>query len=88
MASLRQYLEGQIDFEGQKLVERIAHYATIELAVFSFFIGFLFQSIQVTFATFGLGVAAILVLVIPPWSMYNKHPVTWLSPKETKEKEQ
>ena len=30
--------------------------------VFSFFIGFLFQSIQVTFATFGLGVAAILVV--------------------------
>jgi hypothetical protein len=64
----------------------------------------------VTFATFGLGVSAILVvcdlmlsygvlnekfacackkkLVIPPWSMYNKHPVTWLSPKETKEKQQ
>jgi hypothetical protein len=63
----------------------------------------------VTFITFGLGVAAILVvcglilfygvlnetfayackkLVIPPWSMYNKHPVTWLSPKETKEKKQ
>ena len=30
--------------------------------VFSFFIGFLFQSIQVTFGTFGLGVAAILVV--------------------------
>jgi hypothetical protein len=60
-------------------VERIAHYATIELAVrepalispwtssdlsqvFSFFIGFLFQSIQVTFVTFGLGVAVILVV--------------------------
>jgi hypothetical protein len=75
--------------------------------VFSFFLGFLFQSIQVTFASFGLGVAAILVvsglilprgmlnekcafvhvkLVIPPWSMYNKHPVTWLPAKEKKEK--
>ncbi|KAI0274167.1 microsomal signal peptidase subunit, partial [Russula aff. rugulosa BPL654] len=77
------------DFEGQKLVERIAHYATIELAVFAFFIGFLFQSIQVTFITFGLGVTAILryVIIIPPWSMYNKHPVTWLSPKETKKKD-
>lgn len=27
-------------------------------------------------------------LVIPPWSMYNKHPVTWLPSKETKEKQQ
>jgi xanthine/uracil/vitamin C permease (AzgA family) len=77
--------------------------------VFSFFLGFLFQSIQVTFASFGLGVAAILVvsglilprgmlnehftlvhvkLVIPPWSIYNKHPVTWLPAKERKEKQQ
>jgi hypothetical protein len=30
--------------------------------VFSFFLGFLFQSIQVTFVTFGLGAAAILVV--------------------------
>ena len=30
--------------------------------VFAFFLGFLFQSIQMTFATFGLGVAAILVV--------------------------
>ncbi|KAH9995285.1 microsomal signal peptidase [Russula vinacea] len=88
MPSLHQYLEGKIDFEGQKLVERIAHYASMELAVFSFFLGFLFQSIQVTFASFGLGVAAILVLVIPPWSIYNKHPVTWLPAKERKEKQQ
>ncbi|KAI0269660.1 microsomal signal peptidase [Russula aff. rugulosa BPL654] len=87
MVNLREYLEGKIDFEGQKLVERIAHYATIELAVFAFFIGFLFQSIQVTFITFGLGVTAIFAIIIPPWSMYNKHPVTWLSPKETKKKD-
>jgi hypothetical protein len=64
-------------------VERITHYAVIELAVrlransisfmlriflmvssqiFSFFLGFLFQSIQVTFGVFGFGVAAILVV--------------------------
>ncbi|KAH9966994.1 microsomal signal peptidase [Russula compacta] len=88
MPSLQQYFEGKIDFEGQKLVERIAHYAVIELAVFSFFIGFLFQSIQVTFVVFGLGVAAILALIIPPWPMYNQNPVAWLPRKETKEKQQ
>jgi hypothetical protein len=30
--------------------------------IFSFFLGFLFQSIQVTFGVFGFGVAAILVV--------------------------
>jgi len=75
--------------------------------VFSFFVGFLFQNIQVTFVVFGLGVVAILVvcefvspgrvsnescvdikLVIPPWPMFNRHPVTWLPVKEKKEKQQ
>jgi hypothetical protein len=30
--------------------------------IFSFFLGFLFQSIQVAFGIFGLGIAAILVV--------------------------
>ena len=78
--------------------------------IFAFFLGFLFQSIRVTFGVFGLGLAAILVvrehifpgtacfndmflrvhtkLVIPPWPMFNQHPVTWLKPKARKEKQQ
>ncbi|KAI0251681.1 microsomal signal peptidase [Lactifluus subvellereus] len=88
MPSLQQYFEGKIDFEGQKLVERITHYAVIELAIFCFFIGFLFQSIKVTFGILSLGITVILVVVIPPWPMFNQHPVTWLPQKETKEKQQ
>ncbi|KAI9448745.1 microsomal signal peptidase [Lactarius psammicola] len=88
MSSLQKYFEGKIDFEGQKLVERIAHYAVVELAIFAFFLGFLFQSIQMTFMVFGLGVSVVLAVVVPPWPMFNKHPVTWLPPKETKEKQQ
>jgi hypothetical protein len=43
--------------------------------VFSFFIGFLFQSIQVTFVTFGLGVAVILVVrgLILPHGLLNEN---------------
>ncbi|KAH9953035.1 microsomal signal peptidase 12 kDa subunit-domain-containing protein [Russula dissimulans] len=90
MPSLAQYFEGKIDFEGQKLVERIAHYALIELAVriFAFFVGFLFQSIQVTFVLFGFGGVAVLALIIPPWPVFNQNPVVWLPRKETKEKQQ
>jgi len=46
--------------------------------IFSFFIGFLFQSIQVTFVTFGLGVAAILVVcgLIPPHRADRKFACT------------
>jgi len=88
MPSLLQYFEGKIDFEGQKLVERIAHYALIELAIFAFFIGFLIQSIQLTFVVFGFGGVAVLMLIIPPWPVFNQNPVTWLPRKEEKEKQQ
>ncbi|KAI9439141.1 microsomal signal peptidase [Lactarius indigo] len=90
MSSLQKYLEGKIDFEGQKLVERIAQYAVMELAIFAFFLGFLFQSIQMTFTVFGVGVGLILAIIIPPWPMFNQHPVDWLpsKSKETKEKQQ
>ncbi|KAH9975139.1 microsomal signal peptidase subunit [Lactifluus volemus] len=86
MSSLQQYFEGKIDFEGQRLVERISYYAVIELAIFAFFVGFMFQRIGITFLILGLGIAAILVVVVPPWPMFNQHPITWLPSKETKEK--
>jgi len=60
----------------------------MELAIFAFFLGFMFQSIQVTFMVFGLGVAVVFVMVVPPWPMFNQNPVTWLPSKETKEKQQ
>ncbi|KAH9173165.1 microsomal signal peptidase subunit [Lactarius sanguifluus] len=88
MSSLQKYLEGKIDFEGQKLVERISHYAVMELAIFAFFLGFLFQSIQMTFMVFGVGVGVVLAIIIPPWPMFNQHPVTWLPSKGTREKQQ
>ncbi|KAN0133577.1 microsomal signal peptidase 12 kDa subunit [Lactarius tabidus] len=88
MSSLQQYLEGKIDFEGQRLVERISHYAVIELAIFAFFLGFMFQSIRVTFMVLGLGVGVVFVSVVPPWSIYNQHPISWLPSKERKEKQQ
>ncbi|KAF8264524.1 microsomal signal peptidase, partial [Lactarius quietus] len=76
------------DFEGQRLVERIAHYAMMELAIFAFFFGFMFQSINVTFMVFGVGVSIIFAGVVPPWPMFNQHPVRWLPSTKTKEKEQ
>ncbi|KAI0049112.1 microsomal signal peptidase subunit, partial [Auriscalpium vulgare] len=83
-SSIQQLLEGKIDFEGQKSVERITHYAFAVLTAVSFVLGFTLQSLSVTFGIFGLGVALLLVAVIPPWPPYNKHPVQWLPARETK----
>ncbi|KAI9068946.1 microsomal signal peptidase subunit [Trametes sanguinea] len=77
-------LEGKIDFEGQKLVERISRDTLIAATVVSFIAGFATQSLRVTFGLFALFVIVLSAAVIPPWPMYNRHPVKWLPAKETK----
>ncbi|KAI0354422.1 microsomal signal peptidase subunit [Trametes cingulata] len=81
---VQKLVEGKIDFEGQKLVERIARDALIAATAVSFVAGFALQSLRVTFGLFALFVVVLSIVVIPPWPMYNRHPVTWLPVKETK----
>ncbi|KAH9840165.1 microsomal signal peptidase [Rhodofomes roseus] len=81
--NLLDLLEGKIDFEGQRQVENIAKFALIAAAVFSFIVGVLFQSLSVTFGIFGVAAFVLLLVVLPPWPMYNRHPVTWLPAKES-----
>ncbi|KAI0631456.1 microsomal signal peptidase subunit, partial [Trametes polyzona] len=81
---LQKLIEGKIDFEGQKLVERIARDTLIAATVISFVVGFALQSLRVTFGLFALFVVVLTLVVIPPWPMFNRHPVTWLPAKETK----
>ncbi|KAI0315943.1 microsomal signal peptidase subunit [Amylostereum chailletii] len=83
-SSLQQMLEGNIDFEGQKLVEWMSQIVLFLLTAISFIAGFVSQSLQVTFALFGLGVLVLVLVVIPPWPVYNRHPVKWLPVLETK----
>ncbi|SCV11821.1 Signal peptidase complex subunit [Komagataella phaffii CBS 7435] len=77
------YLEGNIDFKGQELANRITKKLITFGAIISFLVGFLSDNILYTvytFAAFGLLTAS---LVIPPFSFYKKNPVTWL-PKKSK----
>ncbi|TBU27435.1 microsomal signal peptidase subunit [Dichomitus squalens] len=81
---LQQYLEGKIDFEGQKLVEQISRNILIVATAVSFVAGFATQSLQVLFGVFAAFVVTLSLAVIPPWPAYRRHPVKWLSIKETK----
>ncbi|KAI0065080.1 microsomal signal peptidase subunit [Artomyces pyxidatus] len=85
MSSYIQHLvEGKIDFEGQKAVEKIAHNALIAVTAISFLLGLALQSLRVTFGAYGLGVTILFLTVIPAWPIFNKHPVVWLPAQETK----
>ncbi|KAI0697211.1 microsomal signal peptidase subunit [Cerioporus squamosus] len=81
---LQKYLEGKIDFEGQKLVEQITRNTLIAATVVSFLAGFVSQSLRVLFGVFALFVVVLSAAVIPPWPAYRRHPVKWLPAKDTK----
>ncbi|RPD54603.1 microsomal signal peptidase subunit [Lentinus tigrinus ALCF2SS1-7] len=82
---LQKYLEGKIDFEGQKLVEQISRNALIAATVVSFVAGFASQSLRVLFGVFALFVIVLCAAVIPPWPAYRRHPVKWLPAKNPKD---
>ncbi|KAI0738156.1 microsomal signal peptidase subunit [Daedaleopsis nitida] len=81
---LQKYLEGKIDFEGQKLVEQISRNVLIVATVVSFIAGFAVQSLQVLFGVFAAFVLVLSLVVIPPWPTYRRHPVTWLPARASK----
>ncbi|KAF9467576.1 microsomal signal peptidase 12kDa subunit, partial [Collybia nuda] len=75
------------DFAGQQLVEQIARILLIGATIISFIVGFALQSLQVTFTIMGGATVLLALLVIPPWPMFNAHPVKWLPVKnESKDK--
>lgn len=43
-----------------------------------YLIGFSTSSILYAFYAFALGSLLVLLVVVPPWPMYNKHEVKWL----------
>ncbi|KAF8229259.1 SPC12-domain-containing protein [Tricholoma matsutake] len=85
MSFIQELTEGKIDFTGQQLVDKLSRYILITVTVVSFFAGFIIQSLTATFGIFGAATALTALLVIPPWPMYNSHPVKWLPVIETSE---
>ncbi|KAK4106697.1 SPC12-domain-containing protein [Parathielavia hyrcaniae] len=75
---VRDLFEGQIDFEGQKLVELLVNAALTLVGAIAFFIGYFLQDIKLAVYIGLIGTAAVFVLVVPPWPFYNRHPVKWL----------
>ncbi|KAG9074589.1 hypothetical protein FRC06_010595 [Ceratobasidium sp. 370] len=78
MASqIQAIIDGKIDFEGQKLVEKTSQYVLVAAAVISFGLGYATQSLQMCFGTFGISVLAVMLTFIPPWPFLNQHPPKW-----------
>ncbi|KAF5647776.1 microsomal signal peptidase 12kda subunit [Fusarium sp. NRRL 25303] len=75
---IRDVVDGQIDFEGQKLAELLATVLLVISGLVSFVVGYFLQDIKLA-VYLGLGGTALTFLVVvPAWPFYNKHPVKWL----------
>ncbi|KAK0711145.1 microsomal signal peptidase 12 kDa subunit-domain-containing protein [Lasiosphaeris hirsuta] len=75
---VRDVVEGQIDFEGQKLAELIANVALSVVGAIAFLVGYLLQDIKLAVWIALGGTALTFVAVVPPWPFYNNNPVAWL----------
>jgi len=85
LEQVREAIEGQIDFEGQKLAELLGTALLATVGAISFIVGYFLQDIKLALFI-GLGGTALTFLaVVPPWPFFNKHPVKWL-PVEGSEK--
>ncbi|KAI1781474.1 SPC12-domain-containing protein [Hypoxylon cercidicola] len=75
---VRDVVDGQIDFEGQKLAELLATAVLAIVGGVSFLVGFLLQDIALALKIGLGGTALAFLLIVPPWPFFNKHPVKWL----------
>ncbi|KAF8966119.1 microsomal signal peptidase 12kDa subunit [Flammula alnicola] len=78
---LQEITEGKIDFAGQSLVDLVARVVLAASAVFAFGVGFALQDLRITFGIVGASTLGLALLLLPPWPMFNRHPVKWLPVK-------
>eukprot|EP00731_Ephydatia_muelleri_P014951 Em0008g671a len=72
-----------MDFEGQKLAEKLYQSVIVLFAVVGFVWGYYCEQFVQTIYILGAGVLLACLLVIPPWPMFMRHPLQWQKPSET-----
>ncbi|KAH9903725.1 microsomal signal peptidase 12kDa subunit [Xylariomycetidae sp. FL2044] len=77
---VRDVVDGQIDFEGQKLAELLATALLAISGAVSFLVGFFLQDIALALKIGLAGTAITFLVVVPPWPFFKKSPLNWLPP--------
>jgi signal peptidase complex subunit 1 len=79
---VRDAVDGQIDFEGQKLVENVATGMLLVSGAAAFTSGYLLEDIRLAGVVGLAGAALTFVATVPPWPVYNRNPVKWYEAPE------
>jgi|Dee2metaT_10_FD_contig_21_8007923_length_391_multi_4_in_0_out_0_1 signal peptidase complex subunit 1 len=67
-----------MDYHGQKLAEWIYYILTIIFGGIFWIIGYIMDDFTITVYGWFCGLVISLLLCIPDWPMFRKHPVQWL----------
>ncbi|EUB63645.1 Signal peptidase complex subunit 1 [Echinococcus granulosus] len=74
------YEECSMDFEGQKLAERIMNIILPFCCVVGFILGYIMEQLSISVGMVLAGLMVCMAMVLPPWPMYRKHPLKWQKP--------
>lgn len=81
VATINSLLEFPIDFEGQKVANHLTIRCLSVGVVASILAGVLFNSIYTLVYTFAASLVVAVVIVVPAWPAYKKHPQSFLKVK-------
>ncbi|GAX23251.1 signal peptidase complex subunit 1 [Fistulifera solaris] len=67
-----------MDYEGQKLAELIFYIIILTFGCVGWVIGYFQEDFTVVFQAWLAGVVLSVILCVPDWPFYNRHPIKWL----------
>jgi signal peptidase complex subunit 1 len=76
--NIRDAVDGQIDFDGQRRAEVVATLLLAITGLLAFNIGYTLQDIQKAVYVGLGGTLVTFLIVVPAWPMWKKNPVKWL----------
>ncbi|KAI9854856.1 MAG: hypothetical protein M1824_006546 [Vezdaea acicularis] len=80
---VQEILEGQIDFEGQRLAEKLTTALLGAVGIAAFLAGYLRDDIYATLYGGLIGTGLVFLVIVPAWPFFNKHPLQWLPSKNS-----
>ncbi|KAI1285331.1 Signal peptidase complex subunit 1 [Halotydeus destructor] len=83
MIDISKYIPIHMDYEGQKLAERIFQTVILIFAGAGLVRGYMIEQFSFTVATLIIGFIIASVLTLPPWPWYRKHSLKWQKPRST-----
>ncbi|XP_063614312.1 signal peptidase complex subunit 1-like [Penaeus indicus] len=66
-----------MDFEGQKLAERLFQIIVVAFGAVGWLWGYYVQDFHMTVLTLGAGFILACLVTLPPWPIYRRYPLKW-----------